>query len=320
MQPFFRIFMVMLLLGTAGSAWGQFKEDEESAGGKLGEEKTEQWRCGIIVTGVGGACRGIYGYAPIPVEWPEQQVSTVKEDVSPEAKVSYRTLNGTVKIMEMRIPYLPAGQETKTVITLEVRRHAILPPKNTDDFVLPDLKKLPSSIRFALLPSPKIESRDPRIRKLAKELAGKEDRAWDKVKAIYDWVRAHVKYQNGPLKGAAAALKDGTGDCEEITSLFIALCRAADVPARTVWVPGHCYAEFYLEDKDGKGYWFPCQSAGKEEFGGISELRPILQKGDNFAPPHNPRDRQRYLAEHLTGTPTPGGGNPRVRFVRELVK
>ena len=42
---------------------------------------------------------------------------------------------------------------------------------------------------------------------------------------------------------------------------------------------------------------------------------PVLQKGDNFRPPHNPRDRQRYLAEHLTGT----GGRPKARFVREEV-
>ena len=43
-----------------------------------------------------------------------------------------------------------------------------------------------------------------------------------------------------------AALRDGTGDCEELSSLFIALCRAHGIPARTVWVPDHCYPEFYL--------------------------------------------------------------------------
>ena len=82
-----------------------------------------------------------------------------------------------------------------------------------------------------------------------------------------------------------------------------------------MWVPGHCYPEFYLEDADGEGHWFPCQAAGSRAFGGIPEHRPILQKGDNFRPPWNKRDHQRYLAEHLTGA----GGRPRLKWVREKV-
>jgi len=58
--------------------------------------------------------------------------------------------------------------------------------------------------------------------------------------------------------------------------------------------------EFYLEDDKGKGHWFPCQSAGAREFGGINDTRPILQKGDNF---RGPKGKQRYMAEHLTGKP-----------------
>ena len=53
-------------------------------------------------------------------------------------------------------------------------------------------------------------------------------------------------------------------------------------PARAVWIPGHTYPEFYLEDENGKGHWFPCQAAGSYQFGSMSEKRPILQKGDRF--------------------------------------
>jgi hypothetical protein len=84
-------------------------------------------------------------------------------------------------------------------------------------------------------------------------------------------------------------------------------------------VPGHCYPEFYLQDNKGEGHWFPCQAAGTREFGGIMELRPILQKGDNFRPPKNSKERQRYMAEYLTGTPSANGGKPQVRFIREAV-
>jgi len=215
----------------------------------------------------------------------------------------------------VRIRSLPAGREAKALVTFEIRRSAILPPENPQSYVLPEVKKLDRKLRVYLAPSPKIECRDARIRKQAKQIVSEKATAWDNVEAIYDWVRENVKYKNGPLKGALAALRDGTGDCEELTSLFIALCRASDVPARTVWVKGHCYPEFYLSDAQGKGHWFPCQAAGSRAFGGIPELRPILSKGDSFRPPYNRRDRQRYPAEHLTGA----GGRPRVKFIREVV-
>ena len=116
-------------------------------------------------------------------------------------------------------------------------------------------------------------------------------------------MREHVKYKEGAAHGAIAAMKDGTGDCEDMTSLFIAFCRAEDIPARTVWVPGHCYPEFYLEDDKGEGHWFPCQAAGARQFGGITEDRPILQKGDNFKPLQGKGERQRYMAEFLYRLP-----------------
>ena len=283
---------------------------------KLGEGKTCRWKAGMVISAVGGACKGITGYAPVPIEWPEQQVRIVEEDVSPGAKVDYKIIDGTVKLMTVKIANLASGQEAKATVTLEVKRRPILPPDEIDIYVLPDTKKLAPNIRTYLAPSPKIESRDPKIRSLAKQIVADKEKAWDKVEAIYDWVREHVKYKEGaPLRGAIAALKDGTGDCEDMTSLFIALCRAEDIPSRTVWVPGHCYPEFYLEDNKGEGHWFPCQAAGARQFGGILEERPILQKGDNFKPLQGKGERQRYMAESLIES----GGKARVKFVRELL-
>jgi transglutaminase-like putative cysteine protease len=323
MKPILRIIVCALFFLTAGSAWAQFKDDVTPGGATLGETKTMKWQAGLTADAA-GPCKAIHGYIPVPTDWPEQQVSIVKEEISPGVNVSYRMIGGGVKVMDIRAGYLTQGRDLKAVVTFEVRRRKILAPENTDDFVMPNLKKLPIGMQAYLHPSPLIESRDPKIRKQAKELVGQEDKAWAKVKAIYDWVRGHVKYQNGPLKGALAALKDRTGDCEEIASLFIAMCRAADIPARTVWIPGqtekmdHCYMEFYLEDKKGTGHWFPCQSAGAEEFGQISETRPILQKGDNFTPLQGEKKPQRYLAERIT-VQMQNQGDFHPRWVRKLV-
>jgi len=298
----------------ASLARAQFKEPDPGNGAKLGDSQIQRWKVGMIVN-ASGNCQGIVGYAPIPVDWPEQTVRIVEQDVTPSAKVTYIPVDGTVKVMKVVIRQLRAGEEARALVTFEINRHSILAPDDTDQFVLPETKKLKSSFRRYLAPSPKIESTDRKIKALAKEIGAGENKAWEKVEAIYDWVRDNVKYKDGPIKGALAALRDGTGDCEELTSLFIALCRASGIPARTVWVDGHCYPEFYLLDKEGNGHWFPCQAAGARDFGGIPELRPVLQKGDNFRPPWNRRKSQRYLAEHLTGS----GGRPRVKFVREKV-
>jgi hypothetical protein len=305
-----------LSLGLPRSAQAQFKQ-QDAQGAKLGEVRVQRMEVGIIVNGTGVPCKGIVGYTAVPDEWPEQQVKIVEEDVSPGVKLSYQKVDGMAKAMEVRIPVLGAREEAKALVTFEVRRRAILPPDDTGVYVLPDLKKLDRQARMFLAPSPKIESRDPKIRSLAKQIGADEPQAWKKVEAIYDWVRDHVEYKNGPLKGALAALRDGTGDCEELTSLFVALCRASDVPARTVWVEGHSYPEFYLMDPKGVGHWFPCQAAGTRAFGEIPDDRPILQKGDSIRPPYNRRDPKRYLANHLTGTAT--SGQPQVKFIRRMV-
>jgi transglutaminase-like putative cysteine protease len=304
---------VVLLIGLSASALGQFRESD-ARGAKLGEGATQYWQAGVIVTARSGPCRGMVATAPIPVDWPEQEARIVEEDVSPSAKISYRTVEGTVKQMVVEIPFLAAGAECRAVVTVEVTRHAQLRPENTEVFVLPEKRKIPRAIRPYLGSSPEIQNTSSRIRNLARKLRLDGASAWDQVEAIYDWVRENVEHKQGHQGGALAALQSGTGDHEDLTSLFIALCRASGVPARTVWVQGHSYPEFYLEDKKGEGHWFPCQAAGTRAFGEMPDHRPILQKGDNFRAP-NSRERKRYLPETLDGK----GGRPSVKFVRELV-
>jgi len=302
---------------SAQTAFAQFDKPgaTDTKGPRLGKEQTQRYKAGLTVRASGGPCAGLYGTVPVPTDWPEQKVKIVGEDVSPSVRsVRYRTLYGTVKQMQVTIPTLRSGQTARAVITFEVEKKAILPPADPGVFVMPE--KVDAAVRRYLGPSPYIESTHAEIRSLAKKVVADKEKAWDKVEAIYDYVRDNVEYKNGKLKGALAALRDGTGDCEELTSLFIALCRANDIPARTVWIPGHCYPEFYLHDDEGKGHWIPCQAAGTREFGGMSDFRPILQKGDNFKVPEK-RERQRYVAEFLKGKAIRGGGDPRVTFIRE---
>jgi hypothetical protein len=140
---------------------------------------------------------------------------------------------------------------------------------------------------------------------------------WQRVEAIYNFVTEKVKYEEGAQdKSALDALQDGKGDCHGISALFVAMCRTAKVPARMVWVDEHQYAEFYLEDAEGNGHWYPVQSAGTHSFGEMPTPKVILQKGDNFRVPERRRERLRYASDYTMLLAEPQF-KPKVTYVRE---
>ena len=281
----------------------------------LGDMRLQRYRVGVIVAAEGGPCRGIYATLPVPANWPEQKVRTVAEDVSRGVKgPAFRTLGEGVEQMVVTIPSIPAGGKEHAIITFELERFAIVAPDDVSGWRIP--AKPSREIRLHLGASPYVETRDPKIVKFAKQAAGDHE-GWKRVEAIYDAVRKQVEYRNGELKGARRALADGWGDCEDLTCRFIAAARSQDIPARTVWVEGHCYPEFYLETADGRGCWHPCQAAGTRAFGCMPDQLPILQKGDSFRDPDRPGKQLRYVAEFLKGAATDGGGKPRVTWIRE---
>jgi hypothetical protein len=314
-----RILLVGLLLALVpGAALAQFKDEAADKGPPLGREATERIRIGLIVKATAGNVANIVATAPVPTDWPEQRVKIVNEDISTAVKsLTYRTITGGggLKQMVIEIPQLPLGQEAKALVTFEVTRNALIAPAETADFTIP--KKLDRALQIDVGPSPYIESRHPKIVAAAKEAVAERETDWQKVEGICSWIREHVVYKHCELKGAARALHDKNGDVDELAALFVGMCRAQKIPARTVFMFGHVYAEFYLEDDDGDGHWFPCEPAPGHTLGAIDDLHPILQKGDSFKNPENPKERQRFVTEYFTAAGR--GGKPQVRFVSEMV-
>ena len=189
------------------------------------------------------------------------------------------------------------------MVTFECARTMQLAPDNKSSFVAADVKSLSPELRRYLGASPMIETQNTAIHKAAKDVGANAKTAWERVEALYDWMRTKVQYENGSeSKGAAAALKNGKANHDDMSALFVALCRDADVPARLVWVPEFCYAEFYLLDKNGEGHWLPCSPAGAKAFGEMPDTKLILAKGDNFRAPEV-HDRQRYIRTYLNAHP-----------------
>jgi transglutaminase-like putative cysteine protease len=96
---------------------------------------------------------------------------------------------------------------------------------------VPGPVRLPSGNRW-LRPEKYIESDSPQVKQLAAEL-----RAADPLQTaerMFTWVSSRVRHSGfgGPARGALQALSTRTGDCTEQADLFVALCRAAGIPAR----------------------------------------------------------------------------------------
>jgi hypothetical protein len=94
------------------------------------------------------------------------------------------------------------------------------------------------------LPGPLVESNHPLLVARARELVGREADPWRKAVLLLEWVHGYLRKEPSPgLPSALAALESGTGDCNEHTALFVALCRAAglaaDMRAGVAHVPGH---------------------------------------------------------------------------------
>ena len=201
---------------------------------QLQRPQKQQWEIGFEVKSP-ALMTGVTATITIPMSWPEQKVKIIEQDLSPGVRVRSRVVMGDVKQLLVTVPRVEAGSTIKTIVTVEVERSLIEKPEQTDKLYIPKL--LTPDLRKYMGVSPFIETTHPKIIAVSRGLGDDGKNAWQKAEIIFDWVRDHVKYKfDEELKGALLALEKGEGDCEELTSLFIAICRNNGIPARSVWI------------------------------------------------------------------------------------
>lgn len=314
---------------SADSSQKEKKTSSESAsdgkrGPILGKAVSHKYRAGMIFAArPGGGCTNVFGSAPVPMEFPEQKVRTLEEDFPRVARVDYRNLKeGGARQMIFKMRELKSGQQVEATALFEVTRYPLLPPSEPDIYKIP--KSTSREIKRYLKDGLYIESNSKTVRAVVKEAlqnVAEDASDWDKIDAFLSFVRENVQYKevliDKPMRGALAAIKNREGDCEDMSALFIAMCRSNDVPARLVRVPGHCWAEFYLVDDAKEGYWFPAQVAGTEPLGSMQDTRVILQKGDNFHLPETPDEESLYVKELFTGNVKENAPDPIHQFIQE---
>jgi hypothetical protein len=119
--------------------------------------------------------------------------------------------------------------------------------------------------RRHLAPEPLIESDDPDIRAEAANAVRGAASTRDRAERLTRYVNGLLeKKPTVSIPSAREVLRTRVGDCNEHTALFVAMARAAGIPARIAvglaFVRGafyyHAWPEVYI-DEGGRGLWLP---------------------------------------------------------------
>ncbi len=168
---------------------------------------------------------------------------------------------GTVKDSEGNTLFLIKEDNPPNPFKYSVSSEVLTKARITDS--LPSSYSIPPQLSQYLLPSKGIESDDKAIAELARRITENSTSDFEKVARLAIWVHRNVEYDEsltGREESARWVLSNRRGVCAEFATLFIALARAAGVPARYVigysytgskgWL-GHGWAEVYI------GEWVP---------------------------------------------------------------
>ena len=206
-------------------------------------------------------------WIPYPVSNQDQLIGKIRLDGDYAATGVYTvSANGTPLL------YAEWPQDSKSrklTLAFEVARDEL---RRTD---FPDREPAWNPADYAEFLAPtSIGPTDGAVKELADKIVAGKTTVLERAKAIYDWTVENM-YRDPETRGCGKGdvcyllIRPG-GKCTDISSVFVALCRAAGVPARevfglrlgkqaehdiTTWQ--HCWSEFFLP-----GYgWVPADPA-----------------------------------------------------------
>lgn len=246
---FLLVFLVSLLIGSVFASENEYILTREYS---YKNEGKNQLASGFVEISIGSGDFTQYqddeylSISPIPDEIREDEYGN---------KYAYFDLSG-----------LAAGSKFNIVVKRRVTAGTYLEeiPARTNT-------ELNIENEMYLLPQEKVDSEDDEIISKAKELTEDIPSDYKKAQAIFEYINVNMTYDTSVAyanKGSVSALKNMRGVCEEFTTLFVAMCRAVDIPSRAVvgyWIQSeevevsgemieekqivnHVWAEIYLQD------------------------------------------------------------------------
>ncbi len=97
-----------------------------------------------------------------------------------------------------------------------------------------------------LVSTPLVQAEDPRIQRLARQIAGDVDDPLVVARRLNDWVYDNLKKEvTLSVPSAVQVLESGQGDCNEHTVLYLALARSLGLPTRTATGVVHIRGRYY---------------------------------------------------------------------------
>lgn len=169
-----------------------------------------------------------------------------------------RRLRFRLEGAELTSPDLQGAGQTVRGSEFDIRDAQTLQPGPAD----------PEAPKY-LAPEPLIESDAPEIRAEAETALRGVTGARARAERLTRYVNALLdKKPTISLPSAREVLRTKVGDCNEHTALYVAMARAAGIPARIAvgltFVRGvtgafyyHAWPEVYLDEGDGRGLWLP---------------------------------------------------------------
>ena len=147
----------------------------------------------------------------------------------PSARVELKTEGNTHAIV--KIPALAAEQSFESRIVVEYA--TATRSFQIDDTAFP---RLADQSDDYCRPGRFWETKDPLIKRTAERIWASSHDVGNFLSNAFVWVRENIKLQEPqPTRlGAARAIRELAGDCDELSDLFIAICRAASVPSRRI--------------------------------------------------------------------------------------
>jgi transglutaminase-like putative cysteine protease len=206
-------------------------------------------------------------WIPYPVTDEYQNITNVKIDGNYAEAAVYTDRTFQTPMLYAR--WGKGAKNRKLNFTFAVERQEVI----KSDFPANETAWDPADYALYLAPT-RLGPIDGKVKKLADTITAGQTTVLAKAKAIYDWTCENT-YRNPKTRGCGLGnlyklLGDPGGKCADISSIYVALARAAGVPAREIlgirlgkkpvqdistWQ--HCWAEFYLP-----GYgWVPVDPA-----------------------------------------------------------
>lgn len=159
---------------------------------------------------------------------PHQQVLAEKLEISqPVRQHAFIDPETHSRYLRLRAGEGPLRVYCESVV--ELVHHAAEP----GDLPEVSISEMPAQVLPYLYPSRYCQS--DRLQRFAFAEFGEMTQGYSRVQAIHDWVEHHVAFVSGTSDGNTAAcdtLLTRQGVCRDFAHLMIALCRAANIPAR----------------------------------------------------------------------------------------